>query len=360
MQKKSLIRRLWNLFFINVLRFTSSYSYKQFRYWGKLKGRYEGKRIFLIANGPSLNITPLYLLKNEYTIVFNRFSLMLERLNYIPTFYMIADGLVASNILDDITYFIDKSEMTFVPDVSKGDLFNFTKFLPNSEKILYLFEVPIKFSNKIPFISPGHTVIFRAFQVLKYLGFSKVIVVGNDMNYVLHKTVDLLSEIKTKGFINQSIESKYDDDPNHFDPRYFGKGKKYHQPTEYVINNIFTNLDRVATEYKKDGVKVINAGYNSRVESFEKQDFFECLGYSQRQIDDLFEDLVKSLGFDSVDNLQTKATKIDGSWECELDIVCVPTIKAVNIVKEKVLNYLPIGPYRNYLYFINRKLVNKN
>lgn len=360
MQKKSLIKRLWNLFSINALRFMSSYCYVQFWRWKQLKGQYKGKRIFLIANGPSLNITPLYLLKNEYTIAFNRFTLMLERINYIPNFYMIADGLVASNIQDDIAYFIEKSEMIFVPDISKGDLVNFRNFVSDSKKVMYLFEEPIKFSNKMPFVSPGHTVIFRAFQVLKYLGFSEVVVVGNDMNYVLHKTTELLEEVRVKGVVNQSIKSKCDDDPNHFDPRYFGKGKEYHQPTDYVVNNIFVNLEQVATAYKKSGIKVVNAGYNSKVQSFEKQEFYECLGYSEKQIDDLFEGLLKSLGFESISDLQIKATMIDDIWDCELDIACVSISKAMSIVKKKVLDYLPIGPYHDYLYFINRKLINKN
>ena len=360
MQKKSLTRRLWNLLSINALRFMSSYSYVQFRRWAQLKGRYKGKRIFLIANGPSLNITPLYLLKNEYTIVFNRFILMLERLNYIPNFYMIADGLVASNIQDDIAYFIDKSEMTFVPDKPRGDMVDFRKFIPDSEKVMYMFDEPIKFSNYLPFVGFGNTVIYMAFQVLKYLGFSEIVVVGNDMNYVIHDTVDLLKEECTNDKVMQSIKSKYDDDPNHFDLRYFGKGKEYHQPNQTLLQHIFANLDRVATEYKKGSVKVINAGYNSKVQSFEKQDFYECLGYSQKLIDDLFEDLVRSLGFDSIADLQSKAIIVDNFWKDDFDVVCVPITNVINIVKRKVLDYLPIGPYHDYLYFINRKLINKN
>ena len=57
-----------------------------FKSWSHLKNKYKNKRVFLIGNGPSLKKTPLHFLKNEYTIVFNRFNLFFERINWIPTF----------------------------------------------------------------------------------------------------------------------------------------------------------------------------------------------------------------------------------------------------------------------------------
>ena len=60
----------------------------------ELKGKYQGKRIFIIGNGPSLNEMPLYLLKDEYKMCFNRFALMEERVNWFPDFYAVTDDLV--------------------------------------------------------------------------------------------------------------------------------------------------------------------------------------------------------------------------------------------------------------------------
>ncbi len=39
---------------------------KEEKTWGQLKDKYKGERVFVVGNGPSLNKTPLYLLKNEY------------------------------------------------------------------------------------------------------------------------------------------------------------------------------------------------------------------------------------------------------------------------------------------------------
>lgn len=357
-ERRSIMKRIGNLVSTNFGRFSSIYSYKQLYKWFCLKGKYKGKRIFLIANGPSLNITPLYLLKNEYTIVFNRISLMYERLNFKPTFYMISDGLVASNIRDDVNYCVDQSELAFMPDISRGDLVDFRAFIKENHKVMYIFDEPIKFSRHLPFIGFGNTVIYMAFQIIKYLGFTEVYVVGNDMNYIIHQTVDIVKEESKGNRVIQSIRSKEDDDPNHFDPRYFGKGKEYHQPTEDIVQRIFSGLDRIATEYEKDGIKIVNAGYNSSVECFPKRNFYECLGYSQTEIDDIFEDLLRKIGFESINKFLEKVSDENEYWQGERDIVSVPANIATDIVRKKVLDYLPIGPYNDRLYFINRKIIN--
>lgn len=322
-----------------------------------MKNKYVGKRAFLIANGPSLNITPLYLLKDEYTIVFNRFKLMLERLKYIPSFYMVTDGSVCVDNKNEVLWWADKCQGTFVPDIMKGEMAFLRKALNKSNKIMWLFEEPMGFSDFLPFVKPGATVIFEAFQVLKYLGFSEVIVVGNDMNYVIHNNSTILNEIESKGQKTQQIQSNEDDDPNHFDPRYFGKGKVYHQPTNEVINRIFRNLDYVAEVYKKSGVKVLNAGYNSNVESFPKQEFYKALGYTQEKIDSLFEELIISKGFVSLESFLNKVVVYDPSSDNDYEVIAIPLNFADEVIKKRILDYLPIGPYKNYVYLIKRNII---
>lgn len=360
MDNISIIKRVFNLFKTNLKHFTSSTSIENIKKWRKLKGRFVGKRVFLIANGPSLNITPLYLLKNEYTIAFNRFQLMLERLNYHPTFYMIADGVVASNIREEIQYYIKNCEYVFTPDIKKGDLVDFTQFIPYKKNVYWVYEEPIRFSHHLPFVNHGSTVIYIAFQVLKYLGFSEVVVVGNDMNYVIHKTAEVVKETQTNGHLSQSIRSTEDDDPNHYDPRYFGKGKEYHQPTEEFLRMMLDNLDVVAREYKKHGVKIVNAGYNSMVKSFPKRNFYDVLAYSQEEIDRLFDELVINKGIKSKEWLFENAIPKEEDWNGDFDVVSVPMEKAMVIVKKKILDYLPLGPYKDVVYFVKRNIIKKN
>ena len=62
--------------------------------WAELEDKFLGERAFLIGNGPSLNKLPLHLLRDEYTLCFNRFYIMMERLAWRPDFYMTVDDLV--------------------------------------------------------------------------------------------------------------------------------------------------------------------------------------------------------------------------------------------------------------------------
>lgn len=353
---KNYLSNILRLLYCNCFRITSYYFWTNISKWKKIKGKYKGKRCFLIANGPSLNQTPLYLLKDEFTIMFNRAGLIIERLNYIPSFYMISDGLVGRNIRDEIAYYIDNCKNVFVPDINKGELVKFTEFVPFKDNVLYMYEEPKKFSHTLPFVNVGGTVIVSAFQVLKYLGFDEVIVVGNDMNYVVVNDAEILTDEKKGAY--QNIRSTKDDDPNHFDPRYFGKGKEYHQPTSTIVNKIFASLDLVAREYAKYGVKVINAGYNSAVKSFPKKNFYEALGYQQDKIDALFEDLIMHLGFDSLQSFLSEAKSLKDVWNNDENVISAPMTDATRLIKQHVLDYLPVGPYKDVVYFIKRTIIN--
>lgn len=52
-----------------------------------LRGEYDGERIFLIGNGPSLQETPLKLLENEYTIGMNKINKIYSETSWRPSFY---------------------------------------------------------------------------------------------------------------------------------------------------------------------------------------------------------------------------------------------------------------------------------
>ena len=81
----------------NIKRKLFSHDKENYEKWKKLEDIYLGKRVFLIGNGPSLNKTPLHLLKGEITMCFNRFDLMTDRIGWNPTMYAVSDHRVANN-----------------------------------------------------------------------------------------------------------------------------------------------------------------------------------------------------------------------------------------------------------------------
>ena len=72
----------------------------------------------------------------------------------------------------------------------------------------------------------------------------------------------------------------------------------------------------------------------------------------------MFNDLLKSKGLESIEWLVREAVQMDDVWDDESDVVSIPMEKSTEIVKKKVLNYLPLGPYKERVFFVKRTLCN--
>ena len=314
--------------------------------WKELRNAFEGKTVYLIGNGPSLNKTPLFLLKNEYTMVFNRFGLMLERLNWTPFFYSTTDDLVLENIIDEAIDHSKVAKYSFFPDISfRGKVF-FKKF-PKKNNILWLNQIPkLDFSNKLPDVFLGGTTIYEGIQILKYLGFTKIVLVGVDMNYKIHNTAKKISEYGSE------IVSSKDDDPNHFDPRYFGEGKKYHQPEEHVINNIFNSLKFLSKYVNKcNDFEILNASIESKLDYFKKINFEEELGFSDCKKEKMFEDLLSDKNAGYIDSFPLTNIKEVEKFR-ELNKFRIKLKEAVKLIPKLTNKYTVMGPFKNEMYFL--------
>ena len=57
----------------------------------QFKDLYQGKRCFIIGNGPSLKADDLDCLKNEYTFAANRIYEILDKTDWRPWAYVVVD-----------------------------------------------------------------------------------------------------------------------------------------------------------------------------------------------------------------------------------------------------------------------------
>jgi hypothetical protein len=112
-----------------------------------------------------------------------------------------------------------------------------------------------------------YTVAITMLQLAAYMGFSELILIGCDTSYAVSDTV-------RRGGDGVELTSAKDDDPNHFDPRYFGRNRKWHdpQPDMMIRHYQFAKeaLDAI-------GVKVYNATVGGKLEVFSRrrfEDFF--------------------------------------------------------------------------------------
>ncbi|WP_153798947.1 6-hydroxymethylpterin diphosphokinase MptE-like protein [Foetidibacter luteolus] len=323
--------------------------------WADLKGKFKGKRAFLIGNGPSLNKTPLYLLEDEYCICFNRFNVMFERLGWVPKFYMCADALVAKDMAGEINEIASQVELAFFPDIHTSGL-DFRTFIDDRENIQWMFPEFKGFYFDLPKVGLGGSVAYPALQVLTFLGFSEIYLIGVDMNYQVVKSV---KEIK-----GTDVASQKDDDPNHFDPRYFGTNRKYHQPVKAVVDNIMSSFDYAAVKIAENTpTKVYNAGIGSKVECFEKVDFNSLFSnVTEEEKFRLFgKPFSKAVTFNNYDDMVAKATLVNAKDEISegMPYFLAPVELGGALIKDLIFKYIPFGPYKDNMLFVSRTLLEK-
>jgi hypothetical protein len=235
----------------------------------KFHNIHEGKRCFIIGNGPSLNKTDLSLLKDEYTIGVNGIFYKYDELLFKPTYYVVEDNhVVADNLkrINEITYSIK-----LFPDVYADIIENTpnTYFFPMDIGFYIaghpFYEKP-RFSKDITeAVYAGQTVTYVNLQLAYYMGFSEVYLIGVDFSYTIPDSA------KIEGL---TITSQ-DDDPNHFHPEYFGKGKKWHDPK---LRNCLKSYHFAKKTFEGDGRNIYNATIGGNLEVFDRVDYYSLFG----------------------------------------------------------------------------------
>lgn len=344
---RRIIRYITYLFKRNIFHNKSD-----FNKWKNIESLYNNKRAFIIGNGPSLNKTPLYLLENEFTICFNRFDLMLERLGWKPSAYSIIDDVVLADI-PDIAYKMTKEcEYAFFPSFhpSAPVNLNFKKIIRNNENIYWLDLGDIGFSKELPRCGINKTVANVALQVLVYMGFEEIYFIGVDLDYKIPDSI-----IENNG---RDLVASEDDDPNHFDPRYFGAGSKYHYPR---MDETFEKFDEAAIFLKNNNVKGFNAGIGGKLESFERVNFKDLFTYSKKEeLELMLSKFIDKVTSENLQDIFQSALSItsEEEWDDNYnEIICNEEI-GFELIPKKVVEFIPLGPFYGNYIFLNKKIYN--
>lgn len=215
-----------------------------------MRDQYKGKRCFVIGNGPSLRETDMSKLRGEYTFGMNRIYLMFPELGFETTFFVSINDLVIEQCAQDI----QKLKMP------KFLAWHARQWLHPADNLFMLHSTYTgpKFARDITGrIWEGATVTYVALQVAYYLGFSEAILIGVDHSFA------------TKGKPNETVVSQ-GDDPNHFNPKYFGKGFRWQLP-DLDTSEVGYAMARQA--YEQDGRRVIDATVGGKLTIFPKVDY---------------------------------------------------------------------------------------
>ncbi len=220
----------------------------------KYQNLYNGKRCFVIGNGPSLKNTDLSLLKDEYTFGMNRIYLAFEERGFQTSFLVSVNDLVIEQCHSEFRdlkmpkFFSWRSKDLLVPE-SQPDI---------NTHFLYTTYTGPKFNKRITNrYWEGSTVTYICLQLAFCMGFSEVYLVGVDHSF------------DTKGIANQTVVSS-GDDPNHFSPDYFGKGFRWQLPDLDESENAYRLANHT---YQRTGRKIFDATIGGQLTVFPKVDY---------------------------------------------------------------------------------------
>ncbi|WP_419675797.1 glycosyltransferase [Aliarcobacter butzleri] len=218
-----------------------------------LKNKYEGKRAFVIGNGPSLKIEDLDKLENEITFAANKIYLAYSETKWRPTFYSVEDDIVMNEIYEDIKKIKDSGVILPIKDL---------RYYKKIDNAIYY---PLKrhsggFSkNMLEGLYPGHTVTYTMLQMAVYMGIKEIYFIGLDFNYEFSKNINEETNI---------IHHK--NEINHFHKDYRKPQDKWIKPN---IEGQIKAYEIAKAFCEKNNIKIYNASRNTKLEVFQLIDF---------------------------------------------------------------------------------------
>lgn len=202
------------------------------------KDKHKNERCFIACNGPSLNDIPMEKLQGETVFGLNRGYLK----EGLPITYLV---VLVSRVAKQWEKEILKvpCKVIFTNHLSHPKVCGFP--IGNDKFSTDLYREPLK---------SGHTVTMIALQIAYGMGFDKVYMIGLDHSFSYENTVRDNSH-------HRAVIST-GDDPNHFDPSYFGEGANW---LPYSPKMVEKNYKLASEAYRNDGRLLLNVSTKTKL-----------------------------------------------------------------------------------------------
>ena len=299
-----------------------------------LKDKFAGKTLFIIGNGPSLNITPLEELNSEYTLAMNKISHIYSETSWRPSMFYFAmspehpeapndyssENYIGKNINLDIPCFINSEYKSIVGE--KNNAYYFDKFKLRGHNPFH--QSSIKeinrmsvdqlqhfWSNNIKHHIYHYHTIYGAIQTAVFLGFKQIYLIGCDLgmeytnpHMIFESGMDpyryqknawrYIMESAKKGNLGRSICNATAmelilnlDFINRLE--FLSKEDNKHFTSEYLDSIDIDDGIRVEKEIKKThlaakkicekkGIKIYNATVGGELEIYDRKDIHSLIG----------------------------------------------------------------------------------
>lgn len=232
-----------------------------------LHNAYHGATCVVVGNGPSLNQIDLSEVARVPYFAVNSFFLMEERIARRPDFYVVEDTAVFKENFEDIIKF--EAGLKFFPSIYKERIQSEGGVETQADSLFFRMNQGFygrstgtlaypRFSLDPPRrLYCGQSVTIINLQIAHWLGFKRVLLVGMDFSYTIPES----------SIVEGNLIRSREDDPNHFDPRYFGEGKTWKDPK---LHRVLQNYYLAKMVFERSGREIINCTIGGNLELFER------------------------------------------------------------------------------------------
>ncbi len=227
----------------------------------KLKKVHEGKRCFIVGNGPSLTLEDLEKLKEEYSFGFNRIYELFDKTAWRPNYYMVLDNDVMNTVASNVETIDAQLRILNVMGKAKGiksddrTCFFCSYGIYRAKEFKFVKKSLSKDISK--FVSLNFSVSAAAIEMAIYMGFKEIYLIGLDNNF--SRWID------NKGKIHFSNVEDYKLINAH-DFNYFCY--------QDAVNSCFEFYQKYAL---KNGIKILNATRGGNLNVFERVNFDDIM-----------------------------------------------------------------------------------
>lgn len=213
-----------------------------------LKDNHKNEKCFLVATGPSLNKTNLSLIQNEIIFGVNTLYKGLNRFDIKPSYYVVGDPIIFNA---HAHHLLNLRTILFLGGYAGRRFLEDDSLKSRNENIILLhplFEEAGWFSMDIrQGVFYGGSVVFLALQIIFYLGFKEVYLLGCDCDYSgMHR----FDGSKTENLVGMAV----------------GETEK-----------VFSSYKMYKEIFEKHDRKIYNATVGGKLEVFERKSLEEII-----------------------------------------------------------------------------------
>ena len=186
-------------------------------------------------------------LAKEITFGLNRIYLLFDRVGFSTSYYVAVNPYVIEQCAGEI-------QLVTAPKFISWRSRRHISLSPDMAFIRTSAVVPSFSTDITQHLWEGATVTYVALQIAHYMGFHQVILVGVDHNFV------------TKGPPHELVTLE-GDDPNHFDPAYFGPGFRWNLP-DLETSELAYQMAKF--QFERAGREILDATVGGKLQVFPK------------------------------------------------------------------------------------------